>query len=438
MAVTKRSLIASINGVPVGELDATDDIWQFTYDPAWLASPERHPLSPALPLQPEPIRDGSTKRHVQWYFDNLLAEEGQRTLLAADAKVSAGDSFALLEYYGAESAGSVTLLPPGQTNHVKPELRPLSFEDLEARIRNLPRVPLTHSAIKRMSLAGAQHKLAVVFRGGELFEPGGPTPSTHILKPNHQDTDDYPHSVINEYFALRLARMLRLPVPGVHRLYVPSPVYLINRFDRIEVADEWSRVHTLDACQLLSMSSAFKYSRGSVESLGELVERTRFPGPTRVSLFRWLVFNLLIGNSDAHLKNLSFLVTAEGISLAPFYDLLSVAAYDTAAYGKTGWPKDTRLAWGLLGTDTFHSVTGTLMLSVADKLGIASRTAERFLHQMCKDIRAAAEKLLAEIQAENAKLREAQPALAAVLAGEEKMLRTIQFVIITDMVKQLG
>ncbi|MDF3836722.1 HipA domain-containing protein [Cupriavidus basilensis] len=436
--MTKRSLVASINGIPVGELDAADDIWQFVYDPAWLASPERYALGPELPLQPEPIRDGSTKRHVQWYFDNLLPEEGQRTLLAADAKVSAGDSFALLEYYGAESAGSVTLLRPGQANHLTPALRQLSLEALEARIQNLPHVPLTHSAIKRMSLAGAQHKLAVVFRDGALFEPGGPTPSTHILKPNHQDTDDYPHSVINEYFVLRLADALRLPVPGVRRLYVPSPVYLIDRFDRIEVTGEWKRVHTLDACQLLSMSSAFKYSRGSVDTLCDLVDRTRFPASTRINLFRWLVFNLLIGNSDAHLKNLSFLVTTEGISLAPFYDLLSVAAYDTGTYGKSGWPAATRLAWGLLGTDAFHAVDKALLISGAEKLGISARTAERFLHQMCKDILPAADNLLTEIRTGNAKLRTANPALAPVLAGEEKMLRVIRFTIIADMVKQLS
>ena len=73
---------------------------------------------------------------------------------------------------------------------------------------------LTKSAIKRMSLAGAQHKLAIVVKDGELFEPAGATPSTHILKPNHPDVE-YCHSVLNEWFVMRLAKRLGLDVPDV-------------------------------------------------------------------------------------------------------------------------------------------------------------------------------------------------------------------------------
>ena len=65
-----------------------------------------------------------------------------------------------------------------------------------------------------MSLAGAQHKLAIVVKDGELFEPAGATPSTHILKPNHPDVE-YCHSVLNEWFVMRLANRLGLDVPDV-------------------------------------------------------------------------------------------------------------------------------------------------------------------------------------------------------------------------------
>lgn len=106
---------------------------------------------------------------------------------------------------GAESAGSLVLLPPGKDIDEPGDLRPPSDDVLAQRIRNLPRVPLGGDAPKRMSLAGAQSKLLVVYRGGRLFEPVGSEPSTHILKPNHV-SDDYPASVINEYFTMRLAR----------------------------------------------------------------------------------------------------------------------------------------------------------------------------------------------------------------------------------------
>lgn len=149
-----RCLRASINQTEVGTLQEVAGLWSFQYTEAWLSNPLGFALSPHLPLT--------------------------------------ADAFGLLAWYGAESAGSVTLLPPDAALQVAEPLRPLPDNALETRIRQLPRAPLTHAAIKRMSLAGAQHKLAVVLQEDALFEPAGATPSTHILKPDHPD-EDYPH-----------------------------------------------------------------------------------------------------------------------------------------------------------------------------------------------------------------------------------------------------
>ncbi|MEB3734178.1 HipA domain-containing protein [Halopseudomonas pachastrellae] len=148
---------------------------------------------------------------MQWYFDNLLPEEGQRTLIAEAAGVAIADAFALLQHFGAESAGSITLLPPGE----RPQpgsTQPLSAVTLSQRIQSMPEVPLAQRAAKRMSLAGAQHKVAVIYRDGQLLEPVGSEPSTHILKPNHPG-EDWRHSVINEWFVMTLAGRVGLPVP---------------------------------------------------------------------------------------------------------------------------------------------------------------------------------------------------------------------------------
>ncbi|MBZ4288576.1 HipA domain-containing protein, partial [Mycobacterium tuberculosis] len=66
-------------------------------------------------------------------------------------------------------------------------------------------MPLSHDAPKRMSLAGAQHKLAVTLRDDGLYEPVGSEPSTHILKPDHPQLDHYWQTTINEWFVMRLA-----------------------------------------------------------------------------------------------------------------------------------------------------------------------------------------------------------------------------------------
>ncbi|WP_144371805.1 HipA domain-containing protein [Vogesella urethralis] len=432
-----RSLRASINHTTVGTLQEQAGLWRFQYAPDWLNTPTCFALSPHLPLQADPLLDGASQRPVQWYFDNLLPEEGQRLLLAGDARLDAADAFGLLAWYGAESAGSVTLLPPDAAPQSAEPLRPLADEALQARIRQLPRAPLTQAAIKRMSLAGAQHKLAVVLQDGALFEPAGATPSTHILKPDHPD-EDYPHSVINEWFVMRLAKRLGLDVPDVHRRYVPSPVYLINRFDRTPGSHGWQRRHVIDACQLLGLDRSFKYSQGSLQNLAVLANACRSPAVARPRLFGWLVFNVLVGNSDAHLKNLSFLVSHEGVQLAPFYDLLSVASYDTAAFDKSGWPAHTQLAWPLLGERHFSAISRGLLLEAGAVLNLAKGTAERLLENLRSRAVQQAEALCAEVETDNARLLQARPELAATLAGEARCLRTLLHTVIKEMAQQLA
>jgi len=301
----------------------------------------------------------------------------------------------------------------------------------------LPKAPLTHAAIKRMSLAGAQHKLAVVLQEGALFEPAGATPSTHILKPDHLDKD-YAHSVINEWFVMRLARKLRLNVPDVHRRYVPSPVYLIDRFDRISDAQGRQRRHVIDACQLLGLDRSFKYSQGSMDNLALLANACRSPAVARSRLFGWLVFNVFIGNSDAHLKNLSFLVSHEGVQLAPFYDLLSVAIYDTPAFDKNGWPAQSQLAWPILDVRHFSDINRAVLLEAGAALNLAKGTAERLLENLRSRIAREAEALYAEVEMENAQIAHARPELSATMAGESRCLRAILHHVIKEMVKQVA
>ncbi len=432
-----RTLVASVNGREVGYLRADDGVWAFEYSDAWLSYEGAYALSPHLPLQQKRIVDGSSVRPVQWYFDNLLPEEGQRLLLARDAGIDAADAFSLLAHYGAESAGSLTLLAPGVTEKDSGALKPLSNQSLSERIRQLPRVSLMQGAAKRMSLAGAQHKLAVVLKDGELYESMGSTPSTHILKPNHPDVD-YPHSVINEWFVMRLAARLGLPVPEVFRRYVPEPVYLVARFDRVLAGQEWRRLHLIDACQLLGLDRSFKYVKGSVGTLLDIANACRGSAIVKTRLFSWLVFNALVGNSDAHLKNLSFLVSPSGIQLAPHYDLLSTGAYDSPAFDKQAWPGATTLAWPLPGAENFSALNQHTFLDVADILDIKHATARRLIEAQADRIDALAIELYAETEEENRTLIRSRPELAATLAGESRCLRTIVHGVIKEMADRLS
>lgn len=454
----QRSLQVYINHEHAGTLQESGGTWSFQYSRGWLDNPACYALSPHLPLAAAPLTDGATRRPVQWYFDNLLPEEQQRILLARDAHIDSADSFGLLAWYGHESAGSLTLLPPGVAPLTAASKHVLPAEALGNRIRQMPTIPLTHGAHKRMSLAGAQHKLAILLEPAApgpapasltagahsaptaapadvLYEPAGAQPSSHILKPNHPH-GDYPHSVINEWFVMRLARRLGLPVPDVQRRYLPAPVYLVQRFDRTHTAGGWQRLHAIDACQLLGLDHLFKYSEGSMERLAELAGHCRSPGIARTQLYGWLLFNILTGNTDAHLKNLSFLVHPDGIRLAPFYDLLSVAAYETPAFGQSAWPRQTRLAWPILGKSFIHDIDRPLLLEAAAVLGLGRTAASQQLTQLCRNIVPAAESLYAETGTENAQI--VTPDLAPTLAGELRTLRVIIHTIIREMVQRLG
>lgn len=198
-----RQLEVWSNERHVGTLQDENDLWRFDYDDAWMGAEDGFSLSPELTRNRKSHVDGASNRPVQWYFDNLLPEEAMRTVLASEAKVPSDDAFGLLGYFGAESAGSLLLLSPGTAPAYDEGLTKLELANLSARIRNLPQASLTKNSPKKMSLAGAQHKMVVVMQDGKLYEPAPGRPSTHILKPNHP-SEDYAASVANEYFCMRL------------------------------------------------------------------------------------------------------------------------------------------------------------------------------------------------------------------------------------------
>ncbi|AJC22036.1 HipA domain-containing protein [Pandoraea pulmonicola] len=338
--MTERSLKVLSNGQHMGSLTETDGVWSFGYAPEWLSFDQRFELAPAFPLNEKVVIDGSSQRPVQWFFDNLLPEEAMRIALAKEAKLESEDSWGLLAYYGRESAGSLTLLPPGEGDDAGGR-RALPYDVLEARIQAMPSAPITADAPKRMSAAGAQQKLLVILdaeHDNQLFEPEGNEPSTHILKPDMRHTG-YPHSAVNEFYTMRLARAVGLPVPNTYLLRVPSACYVVERFDRNLKKSPVQRIHTLDALQLLSRDRTFKYHSANAESLSACIEHQTARALSRNAIYRWAVFNVLVGNGDNHLKNVSFFSQPGGYGLAPFYDLLSTVAYHTPEnYGWSQWP----------------------------------------------------------------------------------------------------
>ncbi len=97
-----------------------------------------------------------------------------------------------------------------------------------------------------------------------------------------------------------------------------------------------------DGCQVLDVPVAYKYERNfgssrdvrnirdgvSFERLFSAVEYAFEKAVTRMGLLRWAIFQYLIGNTEAPGKNITFFCKPAGLSLAPYYDLISLVQYD--------------------------------------------------------------------------------------------------------------
>jgi serine/threonine-protein kinase HipA len=409
----------------LGELHEQSGIWSFIYTQEWLARPGAFSISPHIPLQSEMLVDSSTYRHVQWFFDNLLPEEDARTALFTSMPRKQHDAFNLLQEYGGESAGALTILEP-DAQPSRGAVAELSNAQLSQRIADMPQIPLASSSKKKMSLAGAQHKVAVIYESGRLYEPEGSAISTHILKPLHQHPEQYWATVCNEYVIMRLAGRVGLNVPPVYMPHIPDPVYIIQRFDRTGTYPSQTRTHAVDGCQMLGLYPTAKYKASDTQSLRKLIEMTGKKALTRLRIFDWALFNLLVGNTDAHLKNICFLCTPSGYELSPHYDLLSTLIYVDAK-----GVLDDDLSQAMGSATRVREVRMEHILTFAAEIGVNASAAARRVKIMLSKILPAMNDLSREV--ETLDCGEGH----ATKPGDLRMLREIENKCIKEMIGQI-
>lgn len=322
-----RSLLVYFNDIYAGILiqDETGRL-NFGYAPQYLSLPRSVPFSVSMPLKETRYEDSV----VRPFFSNLLPDDLARRRLARYLGISEKNPFALLESIGGDCAGALSLYPeekaPSFTTHQDPVL--LKEEELAKILRLLSERPLLAGEKDiRISLAGAQDKLAVVLVKGDVALAAGATPTTHIIK---SPISDIPESVFNEYFCMALAKSLKLSVSSVEIRWASDlPYLLLERYDR--TPDHLMRLHQEDFCQALSIPPELKYENEGGPSLKQcldLIENNSLrPGVDTLMFLRLVIFNYCIGNMDAHGKNFSFLYREDVPELASAYDLLSTAVY---------------------------------------------------------------------------------------------------------------
>ncbi len=383
--MAEKALLVFLGADLVGELvqDASGTT-RFQYNQEWLESPNAIPLSASLPL-----RFGAfTRNETRPFFAGVLPEEQSRRLIAAAFGISDKNDFELLARLGAECAGAVSILPGGErpvADH--PIYQELNQSELADRLGLLSRRPLLAGEKGiRLSLAGAQGKLAVKITNGIFGLPLEGSPSSHIIKP---ENPHFPGLVEMEYFCMRLASASGLKAASVEMGSSGGISFLqVERYDRrVFPGGRLERIHQEDFCQALGLPPEMKYQQEGGPNLKQCFELVRsittIPGPDLLGLFDAVVFNFLIGNCDAHGKNFSLLRERKAVRLAPLYDLVSTLAYPELSGEmamKIGGERDpmrlTGKNWGLFFDEAgiSHSVALKRLRTTAERVMIEAET----------------------------------------------------------------
>ena len=293
----------------------------FSYTPYALA-----PISISMP----DLKRIYSEKECLPFFEGLLPEGEIRRQIAEFAHVPASSVMKLLDRYGADIAGALVIEGEESSTEETTGYLEISDKEISQKISQKSRIPMIFSGERiRLSLAGAENKIPVLFRDGRFYLPLGKAASSHIIKA----ADEF---VENEYICNRLAFHCGLPVPEMSIVdIVGKRVLLIKRFDRtINKDGSITRLHQEDFCQALGFMSRNKYEENGGPGLdlsfslilnnsaNSIADYRNFLGVT--------VFNYLIGNCDAHAKNFSFLYNPDLSKkrLAPFYDIVCSSIYE--------------------------------------------------------------------------------------------------------------
>ncbi|MCR4624005.1 MAG: type II toxin-antitoxin system HipA family toxin [Alphaproteobacteria bacterium] len=318
-----KSLDVKYNGQNVGKLSQDESgKMSFQYNSEWLSN--GFAISMSLPLQ----RESFSEQKCRPFFEGLLPEDAIREEIARNLGVSSRSDFALLREIGGDCAGAISVGDSRKASSDK-------YEELIEGDRLLESLqPLTGKPLfagekdVRLSIAGSQRKLPIIYKNGHFYIPHGDIPTTAIIKPEIQGIDG---SIENEFFCLTLAQKIGIPVPEFEMLKLNRKYLVIKRYDRAEKNGNVVRLHQEDLCQAMGIPSENKYQKDGGPSFKDLFaiirKHSSQPALDIRNAVRIVVFNYVIGNADAHGKNFSFLIEKDTVKLAPFYDLLSTAVY---------------------------------------------------------------------------------------------------------------
>jgi serine/threonine-protein kinase HipA len=349
----------------------------FEYDKTWLENPLRFSLEPALGVGPGAfhtpadtpmfgaIGDSAPDR---WGRALMRRAERRRAERAGTAPRSLQEiDFLLLVDDEARQ---------GALRFAEKEGGPFLREEGGKRIPPLVELPELLSAAEHVvedkdteedlrlliapgsSLGGARPKASIIEKDGQLA----------IAKfPRHDDEID---TVVWEAIALALAAKAGISVPDSRiEIVADKPVILLRRFDREKAV----RIPFLSAMSMLGAKDG--ETRSYLEIVDALSQHGAAPNEDIEELWRRIVFNILISNTDDHLRNHGFLYVGQsGWRLSPAYDLNPVPVDIKPRFLTTAINEDD-------GTASLE-----LAMSVSDYFGLNKDRAKAIAAQVGKAV----------------------------------------------------
>ena len=375
-------LYVTLNEDVIADLVFEDNKFRLEYYDKW--KKEGFELSPHLKFET------STSENIKNFLKNLLPEGENLDDISIFLQISKYNTFGLIKEIGKDVAGAVnfyTELPKiKEKNFIEipktkllQKIKNISYENI-----------LVWDGKVRLSIAGVGKKLPVMIKEGKFGFGDGEYASTHILKFDKKNL----HLVENEYLSLWMAKQVGLDVNEAEILEMEEEKILaVKRFDREFINDKIDKKHIIDGVQLLNMPPEYKYQKVygensvvegvTIAKLSNAIEKyTKNPLKEKEKFINWILFNWIIGNSDAHGKNISFYVGKEGISITPFYDILNTSLYKEFY--------DTKLALSIGDNFDLENITYEDLLDLAYDL----RVKEGFLIKRLKSLLTKIEKTL--------------------------------------------
>ncbi len=330
-------VVRHVDGV-VGTITRSAGKASFSYYDEWRARPHPTPLSTSMPV--------SARVHPQHVIEPFLwnmLPDNDRVLerWGRQFAVTTSHPYGLIEHVGADLPGAMQVVTTETAardpldNRTVDWLTDQDVAELLTAVRADNTAWIKPGVAGQWSLAGAQPKIALLFDAEHGWgRPYGATPTTHILKPAAEGLDDHD---LNEHLCLAAARRLGLTTASSEvKWFGEERAIVVSRYDRVGT----ERVHQEDLCQALGVHPALKYQNeggptpSDIASLFRAVMSSRTASDATNRFVEALLFNWLIGGTDAHAKNYSLLLAGADVRLAPLYDIASAFPYDDVYFPK--------------------------------------------------------------------------------------------------------